>query len=236
MRTITVILLLLTAFNIHAQTVGGVPAKGLDMQTNSGGFVTQLPMAPAETKGDVYLNNQWFATDITLANKSKLKGFLTRLNLETNQLQINVNDQIRVLSFKEVSSFSWLDGNLGDTVHFVSGKDYRKNGVPIDGFFQILKTGTWTLLSKPTLVLIKNTYVAALDAGERNNKWVKRDELYILNQTQLFNTNLSKNKFISQFPSDLQGAIKDFQSSKKIGNKNLGDLLLITDYLNSSKI
>ena len=243
MRIQFIVVLVLLAWETQAQRDSGPPPTGIpgtgfyvNVGANgSNNFVTESQGVSSETKGGVYFDSAWSVADITLNTKAKIAGSIAKLNLETNALEINYKGQIKILPASKIYSFSWRNATSNDTVTFVNGHQYKLNGTPIEGFFEIKQTGNWSLLSKPNLVTVKSTYVAPLDAGNPNTKLVKREEFYLMNQSILMKTDLSKKKFLSQFSSELQSGIKQFLESEKIGTKKIEDLILLTEYLNTSK-
>src|SRR6187551_2580653 len=105
----------------QAQVVGNQPAAGMDMQTQTGGFVKQLPPAPPETKGDVYLYSDWMMASIQLyENNTKLSRMPIRLDLQTNVLEIQYQNQVRILHGNRIKAFTIESNKDGAAEEFVN--------------------------------------------------------------------------------------------------------------------
>lgn len=221
----------LTNYAVQAQVVGGIPGKGMDMQTQPNGFVTQLPMAPPETKGDVYLYSDWMMADILLYHQNtKLSRYLIRVDLESNSVEINHQNQIKVLAGNRVKEFS-LMRTSGVAEKFVNGGAFKLNGVNLDGFLKVIDSGKWQLLSKVQLKLIKATYVAALDAGNRNDSLVKEEVYFFSKDYTLYQVYSSSKKFAAQFNENGE-LVKSFIKTHKLDLKSLLSLHQIQTFLN----
>ncbi len=213
--------------------VGGVSSKGLDMQASPGGFVTQLPMAPAETKGDVYLNSEWIIADIALFNQtSELKDYSIKINLQTNDIEINYQNQVRVLSGRNVKHFT-LKKNDGAFEKYVNGKSYTLNNTPIVGFFKVIDSGKWELLIKPQVKLVKSSYVAALDAGDRSDYLVKEEVYFFSKNKSLYETRMPVKRFSKQF-SENEIPLSNFIKEHDLGLKRIDDLKELLHFMNTS--
>ncbi len=198
----------------YGQVVGNMPGKGLDIQTSPGGFVTQLPPAKHEAKGDVYLNSEWTLADITLVNaETTLSGYFARVDLSTNDLELKVKDQIKVLIAAKVQSFVLNDVSQG-RVKYVNGHDYTFDETKVDGFLRVIEDGEWKLFEKTSLKLVKANYVASLDAGVREDRLIKDKVYYLANGDRLYEVRSSAKKFASQFGEKYDDLMKYIKENK----------------------
>ena len=224
LRNISLFVFISISSVAKAQVVGNVQAKGLDMQAAPFGFIAELPMAPGETTGDVYLYVDWRKVDISLYNSDiEVKDYPVRIDLQENILEIDQQGKIRALAGDRVREFIVADTTGLPTAHFINAKDFRLEGVPLIGFFGLVATqGNWTILSRVDIKFRKSTYVSALDAGDRNNELVKEKRMFIAFGERLYLVTGSTKKFCSQFenPEHLQNFIKQ----SKINLKNPADL------------
>lgn len=227
--------LLLVGHGIRAQSViGDVPGKGLDIQTGQGGFVTQLPQAPAETKGDVYLNSEWAIADIKIYNQdNELKQLPIKIDLKSNEIEINAQNNIKILSGNQVEQLRITSGSTGTFDNYVNGKKYKLNGTPINGFIKIIDSAKWQLLIKPQLKLVQANYVAALDAGDRSDRWVKEEIYFFAKDSNLYRVQTSSKKFSQQFNEDAV-KIQMFIKDNKINLKDQKDLQSLLTFLNEN--
>lgn len=213
----------------YAQVVGNMPGKGLDIQTSPGGFVTQLPPAKPEAKGDVYLNNDWTLADITLVNaETVLTGYFVRVDLSTNDLELNVKDQVKILVASKVQSFVLNNASSG-RVKYINGQYYSFNGVKTNGFLRVIEDGEWKLLEKTSLKLVKANYVASLDAGVREDRLVKEKIYYLTKEDKLYEVRSSVKKFANQF-GDKSNDLEKYIKANKLNLKQEGDLRKLLEF------
>jgi hypothetical protein len=213
----------------YAQVVGNMPGKGLDIQTSPGGFVTQLPPAKPEAKGDVYLNSDWTLADITLVNaQTVLSGHFVRVDLSTNDLEINVKDQIKVLVGAKVQSFVLNDASRG-RIKYINGQDYSFDGVKTTGFLRVIEDGEWKLVEKTSLKLVKANYVASLDAGVREDRLVKEKIYFLAKEGKLYEVHPSIKKFANQFGEKADDLVK-YIKENKLNLKQEDDLKRLLEF------
>lgn len=220
--------------HVFAQVAGEAQGKGMDMQTSPGGFIKQLPMAPAETKGDVYLNSEWSLANITLFNQNadELKEYPVRVNLQTNDIEINYQNQVKVLSGRAIKYFT-LKKSDGAQEKYVNGKRYKLNDVPMAGFLKVVDSSKWELVSKTQLKVIQASYVSALDAGDRSDKIVKEEIFYFSKDATLYQVYPSSKKFAVQFKENSE-LVKNFIKTNDLNLKNQLDLHQIQVFLSES--
>lgn len=213
----------------YTQVVGNMPGKGLDIQTLPGGFVTQLPPAQAETKGDVYLITDWALADITLTNsESVLSGYFVRVDLSTNNIELKVEDQIKVLVGNKVQSFILNDVLLGHA-KYINVQEYSLNGIKMNGFFRVIEDKEWKLLEKTTLKLVKANYVASLDAGVREDRLIKEKTYFLAKENKLYEVRSSAKKFASQFGEKSDDLMK-YIKGNNINLKQENDLRKLLEF------
>ncbi|SKC79276.1 hypothetical protein [Ohtaekwangia koreensis] len=229
------LLILLTDLSANAQSVvGDLPGKGLDIQTGPGGFVTQLPLAPAETKGDVYLNSDWAVADIKIFNQQgELKQVPIRIDLKANEVEINTQNQVKILSGIKVDRILITNNKTGSIDKYINAKKYKLNGVSANGFVKVLDSAKWQLFVKPQLKLVQSNYVAALDAGDRNDKWVKEEVYFFSKDSNLYQVYSSTKKFSQQFGENAN-KVQGFIKTNKLNLKNYKDLFGLFNYLNEN--
>lgn len=236
-RNIIIFTLLLQHFASIAQSVvGNVPGKGMDIQSGPGGFVSQLPPAPSEPKGDVYMNSDWSVADLTLYNDTELKDLRVRLDLSKNEFEINHDGKVKVLEGTRVKNFSLLSAQTGKRETFQNAKTFKVDGVPIIGFLRAVDaTDQMQLVGKTDLKLIQAAYVAALDAGTKKDKLVKRETYFFAKNSNLYEVLPNANKFSAQFGEN-SDEVKEFIKSNKLSLKNEDHLRALLGFLSKQAI
>jgi hypothetical protein len=226
------LLALMLSFQAHAQTVGNNTTAGLDIQTNSGGFVTQLPPAPPEIKGSYYLTEDWKRGSIYLKEMS-LKDYYFKYDIQHNQFEIKIENQVKVLSGQRVEKFEQDDNTNAGLNIYVNSRGYTLDGTPVQGFLQVIIDGNWDLVSKTEVKLVKSGYVAALDAGSPDAQLSKSDKYYLADkQGHLILAQSIKKKSIPEIFQQEPKEAQDRLIAANLNSKRLPDLINMVGILN----
>lgn len=226
------LLALMLSFQAHAQTVGNNPTAGMDIQTNSGGFVTQLPPAPAVIKGSYYLTDEWKRGTIYLKDMS-LKDYYFKYDIQHNQFEIKVDNQVKVLSGQRVEKFEQDDNLNAASDIYVNSRSYTLDGAPVYGFLKVIEDGAWDLLTKTEVKLVKGGYVAALDAGSPDGQLSKSEKYYLADkQGHLILGQSIKKKNIPEVFQQESKEVQDRLIAANLSGKRLTDLIAMTNILN----
>jgi hypothetical protein len=228
--------ILLFKFNSNAQNVvGDIPGKGLDIQTNPQGFVSQLPPAPAEIQGNYYLTDEWSLGTIYL-DKIKLENYYIRYDIKLNQFELKAGNSIKVLDGKRVKNFSIQNIAKAITDEYINAKDFTLNNVALTGFLKIITDGRWKLLSRTETKFIKSGYVSALDAGEKNDQITKTEKFYVANGSVLIDAKMLKKKNYQELFSKESEETQKSIASSNFNTKNVLDLSRLVNLLNASTL
>jgi hypothetical protein len=226
------VLAIMLSFQAHAQTVvGGNNAAGMDIQTGPGGFITQLPPAPPEVKGSYYLTEDWKRGTLYL-QETALKDYYFRYDIQHNQFEIKTENQVKVLTGQRVAKFEQDNGE--GVAAYVNAKPYTLEGVPLQGFLQVIVDGNWDLVSKTEVKLVKAGYVAALDAGSPDSKLEKSEKYYLSDkQGHLVLAQSIKKKNIPTIFQEEPKETQDRLIAANLNSKRLLDLTNMVNILNS---
>lgn len=222
----------ISILTIHAQPniMGTVAGKNVQIQSAANGVVTSLPLAPAETVGEVYLDSYWRSADITLTDQTELKGYPIKVNFKTSDLEIQYERQTKVLPGSRVSHFAILNAD-GSMDKYINGKNHLLNNVPVRGFLQVLDSGKWSLLKKTDIKIIEASYNPALAVGQRDNQIVKSEASFLSHGNMLYELDGSAKKFSKQFAGH-EAAISKFMKEEKINLKKTDGAAALLRFLN----
>ncbi len=211
----------------------------IERLTDSNGLGTNemmygIPLPPGKVIGETYLDTSWRRSVVLLyENNALLEGYFIRYDIKADELDIKTSDKIKVLEGKKVKSFSWLDSMAGDPKYFVNAKDFKTNGVPLSGFFEVLVDGQMPLFKKTSISIKKADYNVQLSIGNRDDKILKKRSFYLANETQVVELPGSKKRFLSLF-KDRARRIEEYIDSNSLSIKREEDLIEIFKQLNSS--
>lgn len=224
------------SFSVCAQIVGNNNAAGLDMQTVSGGFVTQLPQAPPEVKGSYYLTDEWRRGTIYVQDMA-LKDYYFKYDIRHNQFEIKTGNEIKILSGQRVLKFEQDDNTNAGVQLFVNAKPYKLEGSPVNGFFQLIVEGEWDLLSKTEVTLVQGGYVAALDAGERDARITRTEKYYLADSDgNLILAQTIKKKNIPEIFHNESQEVQQQLVAANLNSKKLLDLTNMVSILNTGTV
>ncbi len=140
--------------------------------------VALLP-PPPEVKGDIYLTPYWNkATVMLFENDRVVEGLQVKYDAYNDELDIHINNSVRVLSGNKVKSFVWLDSVTQQLRFFHNALQFEENGVKLVGFFEVLSDGPVPLLSLTRVTVNQPDYHMALNVGSRDVRIVKKTYYY----------------------------------------------------------
>jgi len=232
-HVISAALLALTlSFQAHAQTVGNNTTAGMDIQTTPGGFVTQLPPAPAKITGSYYLTDDWKRGTIYLKEMS-LKDYFFKYDIQHNQFEIKIDNQIKVLSGQRVEKFEQDDNANAGLNTYVNARTYTLDGAVVQGFLKVVAEGDWDVVTRTEVKLVKGGYVAALDAGSPDSQLSKTDKYYLADkQGHLILGQSIKKKTIPEVFQQESKEVQDRLIAANLNSKRLPDLITMVGILN----
>lgn len=230
--TLALALACITLVNTFGQqsTFGTLAGKPVDVKTGSGTVLTQLPMAPPKTNGDVYLHSDWMLASLSLVGETEvLEALPIRLDLQTNSFEIQYQGEVKMLPGVRVSHFI-LHWNDGRKEKYVNGKNYRLNNEPVGGFLKIVEDGKWMLLVQKQLKVLEASYNPALDVGKKDNEYVKDDTSFLSKNNTLYEVELPAKKFCKQFLGH-EKTISQFIKEERINLRKGADLIKMLAFL-----
>ncbi len=235
----TLLLLLFIGYNfclpkilLSQSMAGGLPGKGIDMNTVPGGVVSEIKFSEPITVGNTYLNDQWILANIELYSGQVIEQFPVKYDLANNQIEIKASPELKYLNGIRVKRFTLMEES-GIKRVFINLLEYKPENRSYTGFVEVIYDNNWVLLERIYTELIEGTYNAVLDIGERNNKIVKKSNYFISNGKQLFPVERNKKKFSSQFSNPKM--LLKFIKNNNIQLKSAADLSRLVDFLSEQK-
>ncbi|AKD03371.1 hypothetical protein PKOR_09870 [Pontibacter korlensis] len=193
--------------------------------------------------GTVYLTDDWSSGELFITLNRMLEAESFKYDIENNQFLINTTnspsptpDQLRVINSTAVDAFKLADPILGDRV-FVNATHagLTINGQPATGFVEVLVNDEGiSLFRKVDTELIRASYNVAFNAGDKNDRIVRREDYYLKkgNQKELLEITGKKKQNLSYF-SEQQPAMTAFLKKNDIDFNSAPDLVKLVSYYNS---
>ncbi len=132
----------------------------------------------AKQKKELYLEQEWLEGIIYLDVDKKLSGLPIKYNVLSRLFEIKKGDQIKILSDSRVEAFTWND-LLGNERKYVSARNIEQS-FENHGFFEIVESGTVTLLSYKTIEITDSNYNTALQIGSKEKTYSGKEKYYLL--------------------------------------------------------
>jgi hypothetical protein len=210
----------------------------IERLTDSNGLGTNemmygIPLPEGKVIGDTYLSTQWKRSVILLYENNKLlEGYPVRYDINADELDVRGVNGVKVLAGKKVKSFVWIDSARKEPYYFVNAKDYKEDGVPLIGFFEVLVDGTSPLFKKINITVKKADYNVTLSVGSRDDKILKNPAYYLAEDNKVYEIPASKKKFLPLLKRNAS-QVEAYMESNGLSPKKEEDLLLIFKYYNS---
>ena len=142
-----------------------------------GNMVYGIPDEPKRLLGNFYLDTKWNKSTLMLYKDEKiLTEHLVRYNIESHQFEAIApeSDRIRTIPGLRVQNLVMIDSIHQVPRYFVNGMEFKLNGVPVSGFFEILVDGRIPLVRRTVTALKKSNYNTALMIGNKDDEILKK--------------------------------------------------------------
>jgi len=193
-----------------------------------------IPQPEGKVVGDTYFSTQWKASTILLYKDEKMiEGFPIRYDIRANEIEVKTQSGIKVVGGDKIKSFIWIDSATRVPSYFVNAKDFKdKDQSKLSGFFQVVVDGPLPLLKQTTVFVKKADYNVQFDVGTRDDKILKKTELYFAKDGQVVELPSSKKKLLPLF-GDKADAMGKFIQDQNLTASREPDLITIFNHYNS---
>ncbi|HEY5825106.1 MAG TPA: methylmalonyl Co-A mutase-associated GTPase MeaB [Cyclobacteriaceae bacterium] len=182
--------------------------------------------------GDVYIDSTWSLTSIELSEVEKpLEWYLTRYNLQEDELEIKTPTGTKELKWNRIKQFQVKDSTTKMQRRFIRGSNFKKDGVPLHSFMELLVDGARLLLKEYYLIFKNPDYIPALNAGSRDTQIIKNTNYYFSINGELQKIPGSK-KFIASLGNQAN-EVGGFIKTNNLSLKNERDMIRIFQFYNS---
>jgi len=200
-----------------------------------GNMVYGIPPEPKKLVGDSYIDKKWnSATLLLYRDEQLLEGFRARYNVITNTFELMEpeNNLVSIMPGRRIQNIVWVDSTYKVPRYFVNGMDFKEEGAPISGFFEVLVDGELPLMRRTKVILKESNYNQALMVGERNDQLVKRNFYYYLKDKEVVEVPRKRKEFYKIFGEDAE-MMEKFVNKNNLSHREVDDLFEIFTYYNS---
>ena len=184
------------------------------------------------TEGSIYLYDQWKTGKISLYMGRVFEDLPVKINLHDHYLLIKLPEgENRALRFDKVKRFDLDDPETGSIESFVNCSEFIFSHVTLDGFYRLLYDDSVRLLAYYELYLQKGNYSQMHDAGNPNDTYYIKKDIYIASHEALSPFNNKRD--IRVFAGSRWDAVNSFMKKNNIRDHSDDDLIKIARYYNS---
>ncbi|GAB2485738.1 carboxypeptidase-like regulatory domain-containing protein [Algoriphagus taiwanensis] len=194
-----------------------------------------IPPEPKEVVGNFYLDTKWNLASILLyRDQQVLEGFRVRYNINSNMFEMMEpeNNLVSVMPGLRIQNIVWMDSSYKVPRYFVNGMDFKEDGVPISGFFEVLVEGKLPLMRRTMAVFKESNYNTALMVGNRNDEIIKRNVYYYLMGKDLFEVP-KKRKDLFQIFGDKAEEMEKFVEENSLNLKEKSTIFQLFTHYNA---
>lgn len=194
-----------------------------------------MPFARPESGivGDVYIDSVWSLTSVELSDAEKpLEWYMTRYNIQSDEMEIKTPGGVKVLKWGRIKQFQIKDSaTTNGNRRFVKGSAFKKNGVPLDGFMELIVDGRCPLIKEYTVFVKRPDYNPALNSGSRDSEIIKESNYYFSLNSELQKIPGTK-KFLASL-GEQSAQVSNYIKTNDLSLKNERDMISIFLYYNS---
>ena len=192
-----------------------------------------IPLPEGKVIGDSYLSTEWKKSVILLYDNNKLiEGFPVRYDIKSDDLEVKGRTEVKVLEGRKVKSFMWIDSSRSEPYYFVNAKDFKLDGVPLTGFFEVMVDGNSPLFKKTNISIKKADYNATLNMGSRDDKILKNSTYFAVDGASISEIPGNKKKFLQLLKSKAD-QVESYMDENGLSIKREEELVAIFKYYNS---
>ncbi|RIJ36978.1 hypothetical protein D1627_14265 [Pontibacter oryzae] len=202
-----------------------------------------LEIEQPKVLGSTYLNEEWAKGSLFITLNRLLETDYLKYDLENHQFLIKTGDSqeesldnIKVINSSTVNAFSLKTPQKPDRFFINStNAGFIIDGQSANGFLEVLiNDDTMSLYRKTEAEILHASYNVALNAGDKQDRIIKKVTYYLrkLDHPELLEVSKRKKKNLYHFSSKGK-IIDDFIKANRIDFSSPTDLVKLVSYYNS---
>jgi hypothetical protein len=192
---------------------------------------TSIPLAEPGIVGSTYVDEKWQPAEIVLKDGKRVPDLLIRIEIEQGNVEIAYDEQVRYLNLKGVDSLKLGSGTSRNAplVRLASGYT-TSEGTPPKGIMILYPGAKYCLAKNYYIEFQPSNYNVAMDVGSRDNRKLKKEQLYLLSGDVLINVSGSNKKIASKLGSDASNVLA-MAKERNLKLSREADLLTLVKWL-----
>lgn len=225
MRKLIILLFIICSIQLSAQNQN----DAIIVFNGGTSRIMNIQSKPPETKSSVYYNDNWYIGTIKLFSGEEIKDYPLKYDMKMNQIDIKVNETVKVVSIGAVEEIEWVKTN-GQVESLINLSNL--DNVNIHGLFTVISEGKLSLYKKVELELLESNYNIAVDAGNEDNTYLKKNRYYIYSDNKIHSIKIRKNKILKKFKEKAE-QVEEYAEANNLKFNDDNDLKLIFEYYNN---
>lgn len=227
---------------INAQSDAAVPGNVsatnaidafINYTVSPGYLLYGIPESSGAIVGNAYLKDDWKKATLKLMGNDREYSIpQCKVNLYSNQIEINFNNIIKAIDGSKVDNFTLHDESIISQRLYRNASQYKIKGITQTGFLEILVEGTIPLVKKTGIIIKRPDYNIQLNVGSKNTKIIKEETLYVVKNEELINVKSIKNKKFPLIFGDSSSIMGKFIDDNSLRYSAEEDLILIFKHYN----
>lgn len=199
--------------------------------TGSGSILkTEIPLAAPSIIGSTYLDDNWQNARITLRGGAVVESCPIRVEIEQANVEIKFKGEIKYLNLSKVDFINTVDANGIQSV-IRSAKQYTVDDVPLEGIVSVEHIGKeYGVIKHFYIEVLLANYNVAMDVGSKDHRIVKKERIYISQNSKLFSVKGSDKKLISKLGLDKKKTLQLIKDNN-LNLSNQADLIAFVKLL-----
>lgn len=225
------VLIVISYKSLFAQV--GVVNNQVQSHSYVGATTYQIPVRKPGLVGTTFLDDDWLIGNVYLEKGAALKNTPIKYDILNQQILFKEGTRTMSILLNYADSFNILNPD-GTYMNFLVNKSWTQNQQDASGVYRKLTDfDEYGLVKKYTIILIKANYNVALSAGEMDDKYVTKEELYLVNNSknELIEIPKSKKKLVQYFDDQ---KVENFIKMNKIRSTEISDLIDLVNFVNNA--
>jgi hypothetical protein len=200
-----------------------------------GNMIYGIPDEPKRLLGNYYLDPKWNKATLMLYKEDKIiPDRLVRYNIASNQFEVIAPgaDEVTTIPGLRVQNLVWIDSVHQVPRYFVNGMDYKEEGVPVSGFYEVLVDGELPLVRRTVASVKRSNYNTALMVGNKNDEIKKKNIYYYVVDGEVMEVPRKRKQLIKVF-EDKADEVQRFMEESQVNLKDNSGLYMVFSYYNS---
>lgn len=191
-----------------------------------------VPFVTYESSGQYFINEEWLDGKVILKDGKTVEGYPLRYDLENNRLEVKLDDAIHPLELKQIKSFEWYHPESKLISLYVNAFDYKLDGVPLVGVYEVLYDGPVKLFSKKDVNVYNSSYVTGYNSIRMRESASKEHDFFFAKGNEVFKVEKSYKENLHVFEPH-GSEIGHFIKKQKLKMKKPEDLVAVIQHYES---